>query len=297
MSIRRCLALTVILALSSLPIFGQGQNNSTYQRWTFNTDPPNHSSFPASDVDNPYGAPSGSAPGASFQATDASHVGVLIIDPTDVAAQFIEPNKKVAGYKDVTLLILYKQTGTDPLTPFVQSSDLLQNATGGNPNLGAPDADGYRSYLAVFSLSGCPDVSVKFHPPGQEALLLDDLTIWTQCHPTGSPTLSEWGTILLTLLMFGAVSAQIAWRYAPVVTTTSGVILPWRSRASGILDLAILVRSLAGAMGLAVLGLLGARLAAGVVPPTDVAGALASAAVAGYTFHLWILILRCRRVS
>ncbi len=103
------------------------------------------------------------------------------------------------------------------------------------------------------------------------------------------PTLSEWGLIVMALLLL-TVGTVFLLRQQPRLATTSGqsrALFGWQNTASLFVP-GVFVQVLSAVLALAALGLAGTIGWRGFVSTTDIVGTLISAVIAAYWLHLLV---------
>jgi hypothetical protein len=105
-------------------------------------------------------------------------------------------------------------------------------------------------------------------------------------NPNPIPTLSQWGLIVLALLLLTLGTIYIRRQQPAMAFATGGATQSQRN--APLFTAAIFGKALVATLALAAAGCVGAVLWFGSIAPRDVAGTLVSAVIAAYWVHLLI---------
>jgi hypothetical protein len=108
-------------------------------------------------------------------------------------------------------------------------------------------------------------------------------------HIAAIPTLSEWGVIVMALMLLA--TGTIVWSRRPA-TATAGGVGPASSSDQPLFVPDLFMKALAGTLVVVMAGFALAFGFQGELEGVDIAGALLCAPIAAYLVHLWVSIAR-----
>ena len=151
---------------------------ATTQDWSLAGAPIDTGSIPPDAGDNPFGAPAGSAPGSTWEATHNGRSGVLLLAAAG-GATFGIPNLPLPGKKVREVVMIYRLSDASQLNP-------MDRPVVGSPNgpmaiTGARDAvldQRWRQLDLSFQSGGCPASGlVAVRAPAGLTMRLDDFLV------------------------------------------------------------------------------------------------------------------------
>lgn len=221
------ISIVVLLAIVLLPVTAiaddhpfsrpawRGLAGSTFQHWHFPASNPDGPE--PDDVDNPYGNPvMDDATTADWLNSYQGRSGVYrVIEAEGDNLEFTVPNEENA------LFDKYVQTQLTWFNPGKGADDDMSRTEELVDGDGAPAglvrtvnralANGWRHKTSVWKFNDyCPDeVVYTFTPPTGGTYYVDQVVIDTYCSEPTIPTLTEWGLIILTLVVLGTMTYVI----------------------------------------------------------------------------------------